>query len=290
MSYVRFGLMILTSTLVMFLLMYLNTYALEHVFFSETRAYMAVMMGATMAFVMLAFMLGMYTSKAMNIAIFAGAAVVFALTLWLVRSQVTVSGTSFMRAMIPHHSIAVMTSGRAQLNDLRVRKLADEIIAAQEREIAEMRFLIANISSGGPAVTRYQDPPAEPGSVEDALANTLVGQLDLTPMPLDEANLVLQSAPECTFRYTRDSDPILWVSELGSAAIKLNGVLVALEREDAVRDGATGFAAEGINLSARALGNASDWRQNAELVFELDTGLRVGYRGFHECATGSDPV
>tara|TARA_R110002020_G_scaffold109430_15_gene253115 strand:+ start:7489 stop:7890 length:402 start_codon:yes stop_codon:yes gene_type:complete len=133
MSYIRFGLMILTSTVVMFVLMYLNTYAWEHVFFSETRTYMAILMGATMAMVMLAYMLGMYSNRRLNIAIFAGSVVVFALSLWLVRSQVTVSGPSYMRAMIPHHSIAIMTSERAQIRDPRVRKLADEIIAAQRR-------------------------------------------------------------------------------------------------------------------------------------------------------------
>src|SRR3546814_13550975 len=124
MSYIRFGLMILTSTVVMFILMYLNTYAWEHVFFSETRIYMAVLMGATMAVIMLGYMLGMYANKQLNIAIFAGAVVVFALSLWLVRSQATVSGPSYMRAMILHHSIAIMTSDRAQIRDPPVRKLA----------------------------------------------------------------------------------------------------------------------------------------------------------------------
>ena len=143
MSYIRFAAMILTSILVMFILMYLNTYALEHLFFSETRAYMALLMGATMAFVMLLFMLGMYKNTALNITILGGAVIVFAISLWLVRSQATVSGTSYMRAMIPHHSIAVMTSERANIRDARVRKLADEIIAAQRKEIAEMRHLIA---------------------------------------------------------------------------------------------------------------------------------------------------
>ena len=112
MSYVRFGLMILTSTVVMFVLMYLNTYPWEHVFFSETRTYMAIMMGAVMAVIMLAYMLGMYENTTLNIAIFVGAIILFGASLWLVRSQVTVSGTSYMRAMIPHHSIAIMTSER----------------------------------------------------------------------------------------------------------------------------------------------------------------------------------
>src|SRR3546814_2756907 len=103
MSYIRFGLMILTSTVVMFILMYLNTYAWEHVFFSETRIYMAVLMGATMAVIMLGYMLGMYANQQLNIAIFAGAVVVFALSLWLVRRQAHVHGASYIASTVPHH-------------------------------------------------------------------------------------------------------------------------------------------------------------------------------------------
>jgi uncharacterized protein (DUF305 family) len=145
MSYWRFAGMIATSTVAMFALMYLNTYELEHVFWSETRAWMALVMGAAMAIVMLAFMLSMYRSRVLNIAIFAGAAVVFAVALWLVRSQVTVGDVAYMRAMIPHHSIAILTSSRAQLSDPRVKKLAAGIVEAQEREIAEMKFLVSDL-------------------------------------------------------------------------------------------------------------------------------------------------
>ncbi|MEI4261865.1 DUF305 domain-containing protein [Roseovarius sp. D0-M9] len=152
MSYWRFFAMIATSTVVMFGLMYLNTYALDHVFFSETRSYMALYMGAAMAIIMLSFMLGMYRNRTANIAIFAGSALVFALSLFLVRSQATVADTSWMRAMIPHHSIAILTSERADISDPRVRKLADDIIEAQRLEIAEMKALIADLE-GGPAAT-----------------------------------------------------------------------------------------------------------------------------------------
>jgi uncharacterized protein (DUF305 family) len=147
MSYWRFAAMIGTSTVIMYGLMYLNTYALDHVFFSQTRLWMALLMGAAMAVVMLAFMLGMYKSRALNIAIFTGAAVVFAGSLWLVRSQATVGEVSYMKAMIPHHSIAIMTSRRAHITDPRVRKLADEIIEAQVREIGEMKALIADLQA-----------------------------------------------------------------------------------------------------------------------------------------------
>lgn len=145
MSYWRFAAMIATSTIVMYGLMYLNTYAWEQVFWSETRAWMALVMGATMAVIMLGFMLNMYKKRAVNLAIFAGSIAVFALSLWLVRSQATVDDVDYMTAMIPHHSIAILTSERAQISDPRVRKLADEIIAAQEKEIAEMRYLVSDL-------------------------------------------------------------------------------------------------------------------------------------------------
>jgi len=145
-SYARFGAMIATSTLVMFGLMYLSTYSLDHVFFSETRAYMAVLMGATMAVVMLAFMWRMYENTTANVGILAVASLLFAASLWLVRSQETVEDVSWMRAMIPHHSIAILTSERAHISDPRVRKLADDIIAAQRKEIAEMKALIHGLN------------------------------------------------------------------------------------------------------------------------------------------------
>ncbi|MEO5719708.1 MAG: DUF305 domain-containing protein [Chthoniobacterales bacterium] len=143
--YAKFGAMIGVSTVVMFGLMYLNTYALDHVYFSETRAYMALVMGASMAIIMLAFMLGMYSKRAVNAAIFLGSVVIFAGALWLVRSQATVEDVSWMKAMIPHHSIAILTSERAHITDPRVRKLADGIIEAQRREIGEMKALIQEL-------------------------------------------------------------------------------------------------------------------------------------------------
>lgn len=141
----KFTAMIATSTVVMFGLMYLNTYALDHSFFSETRAYMALVMGATMAVVMLSFMLKMYANRRANMGIFVGSAVIFATSLWLVRSQATVEDVSWMKAMIPHHSIAILTSERAHISDPRVRSLADEIIEAQRKEITWMKALIEDL-------------------------------------------------------------------------------------------------------------------------------------------------
>lgn len=144
-NYLRFGTMIATSTVVMFGLMYLNVYQPEHVFFSETRVYMALVMGAAMAIIMLGFMLGMYSNRKLNAGIFIGSIVLFALALWLARSQRTVDEVSWMKAMIPHHSIAILTSERANISDPRVQKLADQIIQSQRKEIAEMKALIEEL-------------------------------------------------------------------------------------------------------------------------------------------------
>jgi uncharacterized protein (DUF305 family) len=147
MSYLRFAAMIATSTVAMFGLMYLNTYALEHVFWSETRAWMALLMGSAMAVIMLGFMVGMHKKRTVNLAILGGAIGTFAAALWIVRSQATVDDLDYMKAMIPHHSIAIMTSTGARISDPRVRKLADEIVESQEREIAEMKYLMSDMES-----------------------------------------------------------------------------------------------------------------------------------------------
>ena len=144
-QYLRFGAMIATSMVVMYAVTYANTYQLSHVEWSETRFFMTLLMGSTMAVVMLGYMLGMYRNTRMNTGIMLGSLLLFTLGTWLVRSQNTVDDTSYMRAMIPHHSIAILTSERAQISDPRVQKLADEIIAAQEREIAEMKQLIEEL-------------------------------------------------------------------------------------------------------------------------------------------------
>ena len=131
--------------------------------------WMAIVMGATMGVIMLGFMWSMYKNVKRNLAILAGCAVAFAIALWLVRSQETVDDVSYMKAMIPHHSIAIMTSERAHIKDPEVRRLADGILEAQVREIAEMKRLIAKLEarpapSGAPDLPSYRDrgeaPPA----------------------------------------------------------------------------------------------------------------------------------
>ncbi|MBG21320.1 MAG: DUF305 domain-containing protein [Rhizobiales bacterium] len=282
MSYWRFAGMIATSTLVMFGLMYLNTFLITHVFFSETRTYMAIMMGGVMAIIMLAFMLSMYKNRSLNLAIFIGSAIVVAVSLWLVRSQVTVGDVSFMRAMIPHHSIAIMTSSRANIEDSRVRKLADEIVYAQDKEIAEMRYLIAQIEAEGPQqADAEQETPAALVSVDQAVSTPNVAVMDagfLTPADIAR---VFPDGASCTFAFTTQSPAALAVGETSegrSALLKIGGSLVQL----AAAENAGQFSAPGMTASLEKLDE--DWRADSRLKISLDQGLTAGYDGFSNCS------
>ena len=146
-QYGKFGIMIAVSTFIMYWLMYLNVFQFNHIFFSQTRLYMALIMGSVMAFVMLLFMWGMYKNKTVNFIILGVSALVFSASLWLVRSQTTVDDVSWMKAMIPHHSIAILTSERAEIEDPRVKELSEEIIKAQRREIGEMKKMIERLQN-----------------------------------------------------------------------------------------------------------------------------------------------
>ena len=144
-QYVRFGVMILVSTVVMFGMMYLNVFQWDHIFYSQTRLFMALMMGAVMAMIMLLFMWKMYENKKWNLAIFAVSVLVFCGSLFMVRSQTAVDDVKWMKAMIPHHSIAILTSTNAAIKDPEVKELADDIIQTQKEEIEKMKEMIERL-------------------------------------------------------------------------------------------------------------------------------------------------
>lgn len=146
-NYIKFFGMILTSAIFMYIVMYLNTYEFGHVFFSEMRLYMTILSTAVMAVVMLGFMMHMLEDKKINLGIVGVAVVVFVASLVLMRNQTTIDDVDYMEGMIPHHSIAILTSKRANISDPRVRELADEIIKAQNKEIAEMKKLIEDLEN-----------------------------------------------------------------------------------------------------------------------------------------------
>lgn len=160
MSWGRFGAMIAVSAFIMFFLMYQLIYSLDHATFSLNRLTASLVMGCVMAIVMLGFMWSMYKGRQTKIAVLVVAALAGAILLAVNRSQTLISDTSFMTSMIPHHSIAINNARKASISDPRVRKLADEIIASQVREIAEMKLLIDDIARNGERGTTELPPRA----------------------------------------------------------------------------------------------------------------------------------
>lgn len=143
--YVNFALMVICSTVAMFGVSYVGSASLEHVVFSQTQAYMTIAMGASMALVMWAFMQDMLNRKRTNIILVVASLITFGLSVWLLRSHLTIGDVAFMEAMIPHHSMAILSAGRANISDPRVRDLANRILRSQTSEIAEMKSLIRDL-------------------------------------------------------------------------------------------------------------------------------------------------
>lgn len=139
--------MLICSAISMYITMYFNTYELSHVYFSWTRMYMTFIGVGGMAIIMFLFMKDMYKNKIKNASIIIGSLLVMLISTYLVRQQIPINDVKWMRAMIPHHSIAILTSNRADLKDPEVKELAEEIIKAQKKEIAEMKKMIERLEN-----------------------------------------------------------------------------------------------------------------------------------------------
>jgi FlaA1/EpsC-like NDP-sugar epimerase len=147
-NYTKFVGMLAASFVAMYVTMYLNTYAIDHVYFSLTRFYMSCLGISAMAIIMYVAMRGMYQNKKKNIAIIVGSIALFLAALGLVRIQAPIIGdVLWMKAMIPHHSIAILTSERADIQDPEVKQLAEDIIKAQRMEIEEMKQMIKRLEA-----------------------------------------------------------------------------------------------------------------------------------------------
>ena len=147
-NYRKFVLMLVASFIAMYITMYLNTYAIDHVYFSLTRFYMSCLGISAMAIIMFVAMRNMYKNQKKNIAIVLGSITLFVTALTLVRAQAPIVGdVLWMKAMIPHHSIAILTSERANIQDPEVKALADDIIKAQKKEIEEMKAMIKRLEN-----------------------------------------------------------------------------------------------------------------------------------------------
>ena len=146
-NYLKFALMMATSFLIMYAIMFTNVAEFDHIMLSTTRTYMTILMMCPMVIVMLLFMWKMYANKKLNIAIISLAILLFFSTLYALRNQVFIDDIKYMKAIIPHHSSAILTSKNASFKDAETQKLADEIIAAQKKEIALMKAYIKRINN-----------------------------------------------------------------------------------------------------------------------------------------------
>lgn len=139
--------MLTFSAISMYITMYFNTFEYDHIYFSWTRMYMTFIGTGAMAIIMFLFMKKMYKNKIKNTAIIIGSLLLMSISTYLVREQIPINDVKWMRAMIPHHSIAILTSNKANLKDPEVIKLAEDIIKAQEKEIAEMKKMIERLEN-----------------------------------------------------------------------------------------------------------------------------------------------
>lgn len=147
MSYHKFSMMMGISFMIMYIVMFLNIDRIGHYHTSINRIYMALLMVAPMAVLMMTMMGKMYPNKKVNSAIIIGGIVVFAVTLVALRTQTPIGDVQYMKAMIPHHSSAILNSKEASLQDLQVKELAKQIIESQEKEIAEMKAMLERLEN-----------------------------------------------------------------------------------------------------------------------------------------------
>ena len=143
--YEKLMISLLISFVIMYIVMFLNVSEGNHIYLSLSRTYMALLMVSPMAIVMLLVMGKMYPDKKRNTIIIITSLIIFIVSLAALRTQTPVGDVQYMKAMIPHHSSAIMTSENARLQDLEVKKLAEEIIKAQEEEISKMESIIERL-------------------------------------------------------------------------------------------------------------------------------------------------
>jgi uncharacterized protein (DUF305 family) len=141
-QYKMLAIMLAISFFIMYVVMFMNVDEFSHIYLSYTRTYMTLLMISPMALVMLLLMRKMYTNKKLNMIITITSVSLFVFALTALRSQAFISDTQYMKAMIPHHSSAIMASKNANIKDPELRRLSDSIIKSQEEEITQMKLIL----------------------------------------------------------------------------------------------------------------------------------------------------
>jgi len=141
--YVMLCISLAVSFAVMYMIMFAMADRWANVYFNLSNVYMTGLMAGSMLPIMLATMPGMFKNKRANIVPLAASVSLLAGCWFLLRAEAGVGDRQFLRAMIPHHAAAIQMVQASSISVTRVRKLAEQIISSQEREIAEMKAILA---------------------------------------------------------------------------------------------------------------------------------------------------
>ena len=144
--YRMLGLNLVVSLIIMYLMMFTMIWSFGEFFNNLNMFYMALLMGTPMGILMLQMMPMMYPNKQLNLLLYALFALLFVLAFWGMRAQGLVGDRQFVRAMIPHHSGAILMCNRASLQNPKIRDLCfgpDGIVESQKREIELMKAFLA---------------------------------------------------------------------------------------------------------------------------------------------------
>lgn len=132
--YGRLALMAVLSFISMYVLMYAMVNTFANVLPNVNQVYMAGLMTMPMILIELVVMGAMYMNRRTNAMVVAGLALFF----WFIRQQTLVTDRQFLKSMIPHHSAAILMCQEADITDPELKKLCDEIVTGQQREIEQM--------------------------------------------------------------------------------------------------------------------------------------------------------
>lgn len=137
--------MVVLHFIIMFILMYSMVDVFENVYLNLNKVYMAAIMTAPMLILEILLMGSMYENKkALNI-LLAISAVAMIIVFFFIRQQTFIYDKEFLRAMIPHHSSAILMCNKASLEDDEIKELCKSIVVAQQTEIDLMEKILSRL-------------------------------------------------------------------------------------------------------------------------------------------------
>ena len=146
--YMMLAVNLILSAVVMYLAMFTMIWTFADFFNNLNTLYMALIMWAPMGVLMLITMASMYADKRLNLILYAAFALVLVLSFLAMRYQSLVGDRQFVRAMIPHHSGAILMCNRASIRDAEIRDICfkpNGIVESQEREIKQMNAILKRL-------------------------------------------------------------------------------------------------------------------------------------------------